>query len=504
MDRVKPYLLMLCVHLLATPYLHAQWQLVGSADQLPGMIYDAQLGPDGTLHVAFNRLNEDYSPHRAMIVSYNLEGTALDSVQLAPTDSVLFIGQLYQREEPGSFFVVGVRSDSTNAFFPWITVCVLDVVGSNVLTFGVEGVAEYTDPGMGFVDTDGSLVIGYTNRTGSPSAPHYYRAARYCPGQGICAAALLYLGGYGRLSAMTTIDTDRLFAIVPWSECESVNVLLELDYELNVAGCTPMNALDTDLLQEPSHFTDFIGMRQLASGNTLTWGKYEHWTPDGIEYLVGLQRSSPLGATIDQKVFSGPYTDAELVQPAVNRGLDLFDESTFAFAYNDNAIIRAIPLGVERNNVRVLRMDTALNILGEYIFDGLALDRYYFLSSIVASPDGAVYVMGNVWDYNDPTPKPKPWLARVAPEQFVSVPELSLATVNVAPNPGIEGFRITTEQASGPTHLEVRDLHGRLVHDQSLRSSNEWVHAADLPAGLYVLRMLATDGSSWAGRWVKL
>ena len=157
----------------------------------------------------------------------------------------------------------------------------------------------------------------------------------------------------------------------------------------------------------------------------------------------------------------------------------------------------------ETSNIHVLRMDTALNILGEYIFNGDQLNHYYYLSSLAASPDGAIYVVGSVVDYNDAEPRPRAWIARVGPEQFVSVPELDQATISIYPNPGVTGFTLETSFLKPGSTVKVFDLLGNLVKEQLLNAATEYIELGSTVAGLYLVRVVARDGSSWSAKWLK-
>lgn len=88
---------------------------------------------------------------------------------------------------------------------------------------------------------------------------------------------------------------------------------------------------------------------------------------------------------------------------------------------------------------QVFRMDTSLNILGSYTFDGIAQNSFYWPISVMAMPDGGVLVMGALRE-SMASGTIVGWVARFGPEDFLSVSEMEQPAAQVFPNPGMESL----------------------------------------------------------------
>ena len=94
-------------------------------------------------------------------------------------------------------------------------------------------------------------------------------------------------------------------------------------------------------------------------------------------------------------------------------------------------------------------------------------------------------------------------MARVAPDQFVSGPEVRQAQLSIAPNPGTDGFMLHAQNALPGARITIHDPHGRLLHAQRVSGSEHWTNVPELAPGIYLVRVMARDGSQWTTRWVK-
>lgn len=192
--------------------------------------------------------------------------------------------------------------------------------------------------------------------------------------------------------------------------------------------------------------------------------------------------------------------------PAVIQALDRAANGNIFFAQNENDIGFWYPFypDIAPSRVRVVELDTDLNMVGEFLIDGFPENRLYSLSSVVASSDGGAYVMGAVTDLNDPNGKPKAWVQKIGPEQIVAVHETAQYSATLFPNPGHDGFDLRTTVPVTKATLTLIDATGRSVEQIPFNGSSLHVPAQKLPVGLYFIRVIADDGTVlFTGQWVK-
>lgn len=414
---------------------------------------------------------------------------------------------IYYRANGGGLIVTGFVSDSANINFE--NQCVVAEVSNGLAQLYRHGPRFHGfGDGLGFVDTDASLVYGYYHFQDFSSLEFRFRATRHCIGIGACDSVLLNEQvGTGRVHAMVPLANGSIAAVLPPANliCSPSNdALVILNPELDTIDCHPIPIIETGAWNTNATFDDNLTALALPSGNLLLCGMYERIMSPDWWHPVAIQRLTPEGELLAIRRFYNSTNPAITMRPGIMRGMSTFDDRTFAFAYADNAWQSGPwPYTTETSNIHVLKLDTALNILGEYVLNGDAINRYHFLSSVVASPDGAVYVMGSVYDHDADDPMPKAWVARIGPEQFVSVLEAAQAGFVVFPNPGAEGFHLRMANPIAGASLRLHDAQGRLLREQMFTDAQTWVDADGLPAGLYLVHVTARDGSRFSTRWVK-
>lgn len=499
----------LCLALLYSGVTTAscQWQLIASGDQLPSAAFDGCALPDVGLAFVNNVYSPPNWPHRTSFIRISSSGAALDSVPIE-FDGELPIGMhVYPRVGNLGYFVTGAFVDSTNTDYE-VKCFVAEVNNGQALVYPHGPRFHEGGDGLGFIDSDGSFVYGYYHYQDFSTLEFEFRATRHCPGIGACDSVLLNAQvGTGRVHSMIPLANGTIAAIYPPADlsCSPSNDgIVILNPDLDTTGCFPIPVIEPGAFNTNATFDDNLSALVLTSGNLLLCGHYERimapdwWNP------VAVQRLTPEGELLEVRKFYNSSNPAITMRPGISRGMSVFDESTFAFAFATNAWQSSPwPYTTETSNIHVLKMDTALNILGEYVFNGDAINRYHFLSSVVASPDGAVYVMGSVYDHDADDPMPKAWVARIGPEQFVSVPAATQAGFAVFPNPGVEGFYLRMTNLIGGAVARLHDAQGRLVREHPLSDAQTWIDADALPPGLYLVQVTARDGSGFSARWVK-
>ncbi|MFN3875187.1 MAG: T9SS type A sorting domain-containing protein [Flavobacteriales bacterium] len=414
---------------------------------------------------------------------------------------------LYARDGSDSYYATGAFVDSSLADYE-VKCFVAEVSNGQAVAFPHGPRFHEGGDGLGFIDTDGSLVYGYYHFQDFWTLEFTFRAVRHCPGIGACDSVLLHEQvGTGRVHAMVPLANGSIAAFFPPANlsCSPSNDgIVVLSQDLDTLGCHPIPIIETGAWNTNATFDDNLTALALPSGNLLLCGMYERIMAPDWWHPVAIQRLTPEGDLLASRRFYNSTNPAITMRPGIMRGMSPFNESTFAFAYADYAWQSSPwPYSMETSNIHVLKMDTALNILGEYVFNGDAINRYHFLSSVVASPDGAVYVMGSVYDHDADDPMPKAWVARIGPEQFVSVPEAAQTGFVVFPNPGAEGFNLRMANPITGARARLHDAQGRLLREQLLTDAQTWLDADGLPAGLYLVQVSARDGSRFTSRWLK-
>ncbi len=489
--------------------LHAQWQVVAT-DHLPSAAYDGVAQADGSLRTLVNQFDANNRIDKARLLAFDMEGTPSDTVELQWDGARVMGTRLYARPDTGTFFATGLRVHELPAG-PHLQGFVAQVgpLGAVLTPYGPTQTS--TMDGQGFVDEDGSLVFGHYDFTNFWTGTFSFWITRFCPETGVCDSELILeqLAGM-RMHCVSRLGPSQITGIMdaPEGGCalcaHNMYGLVQFSPDLEVESCLPLDTLGMGDWSEPTCFYDHLTMIPADDGAFVLSGLAKEYSAGDVTYSAALQFARPGEPAMAKRLFRDDPEALEYTWPGTMRGLSPFSNATFAFAYNKKPYSASPwPFLPVTSNVHVLRLDTALNILGEFVFNGETIGRYHYLSSVVAAPDGAVYVMGSVYDYNDATPRPKAWVARVAPEQFLSVPEIDHVGLSIAPNPGTDGFMLHMQHALPGAHIVIYDLHGRLQHTEAITSPTHRTHVPALAAGIYLVRVSARDGSQWTGRWVK-
>lgn len=484
-----------------------QWQLVANGDQLPSAVADGCPLPDGGLAIVANTYSFPAWLNRTDLVRLTPTGDSTDSIPITWDGELTSGHHIYRRTDDGGFYITGYLSDSTNTSLE--NQCFVAEIDNGQAQLFRHGPRFHAGgDGLGFVDADGSLVYGYYHFQDFWTLEFTFRAVRHCPGIGACDSVLLNEQvGTGRVHAMAPLANGSIAAFFPPANlsCSPSNdAMVILSPDLDTVDCSPVPVIEPGAFNTNATFDDNLSALVLASGNLLLCGTYNRLMQPDPWNPVAVQRLTPEGELLAIRRFYNAVNPAITMRPGIMRGMSPLNESTFAFAYADYAWQSGPwPYTTETSNIHVLKMDTALNILGAYVFNGNAINRYHFLSSVVASPDGAVYVMGSVYDHDADDPMPKAWVARIGPEQFVSVPEATKAGFTIFPNPGSSGFNLRMANPIDGTSLRLHDAQGRILREQLITEAQTWFDAEGLPAGLYLSQVTARDGSRFTAKWLK-
>lgn len=501
---------------LSMTVLQAQWQVV-LGDQLPQWATDVALDNNGDPVVLSHRTNADGTMYKSFIWRLTQDGVVMDSLEIGYPSAVTYMTQLYRQGTDNTMLAVGVLADT----FPDLGIAqrtlVIEVNGSSVVGTASGPIFRSAASGPGFIDMDGSLVYGVAYWNSAWTDPFHYHTVRYCPGEGFCgggpyAMVFPFDPPLSPLHNIARIPDLGIASVSPtelsdcWTSGSAINLFSD---SLDLQGCLSIQPIDSfywELSYHLSRYQDQYGLLPVSSGNILLTGMYYNSpTNTSSEVLVAVEKIAPDGERMIIREWFNSETSG-VQRPALGRSLSAFDDETFAFAFFDNSFHHSPipePQYEPRSNVHVLRMDTSLGVLGEHIFQGNDIDQWHYLRSVVAAPDGSTYVVGGVYDYNEPFPRPKVWIARIAPEQFVSVPEVRRSHVTIFPNPGRNVFSLSMEKLVVGARIELYDTQGRVAHTQVVSGQTELVDTSTVPCGLYLVSVTLRDGNRWVSRWVK-
>ena len=159
------------------------------------------------------------------------------------------------------------------------------------------------------------------------------------------------------------------------------------------------------------------------------------------------------------------------------------------------------------NQVRIFKLDTALNVVCTQVLDGFADSTYYWVDRIKATTDGGYLLCGARVDLHVPNARMVGWVQKFGPDDcFTSMEEGSLdVAINVFPNPGTDQLHI---QLNGPIRsgrLSLWDMNGREVSHATLYGNAATIDTQALNVGVYAYRVSSTQGELLSsGRWVKV
>jgi len=236
----------------------------------------------------------------------------------------------------------------------------------------------------------------------------------------------------------------------------------------------------------------------LPSGNVIASGHY--WKCFCDDRGVVLQRATVAGEVLAQWTADSPYLQ-EL--PAWIKAVDVGPNGDLYYAQMNNWGGEGVA-GTVPSQVELFRMDTALNVLGRYLFDGFETNTYYFPSFVKATPDGGLLVGGSMVDLNEPGAQPQGWVAKFGPEGFVGIGERADHMMLLFPNPGDRGFNLSLAAPIANGQVDLHDMQGRLVQSELFSGINGFVATQSLASGLYAVTLRDAQGNVlYQQRWAK-
>jgi hypothetical protein len=354
----------------------------------------------------------------------------------------------------------------------------------------------------GYQDSDGNIRMAYQCLVDELN-PQQFKAVTFSPQGVVLDSAFLQetfsFPTLGSLHPLPNGNSVLLTSACLWGQQTTSQTML---VELNDAwGVEQVNVLP---LANPGYQSGLsalgwpLNSLMLPSGNVVAWGQY--WRSFGNDRGAALQRLTLQGDLLGQWEADSPFL---MDIPAWLGGVDLGPDGNLYYAQLNNW-----SLGGQVNpwpsQVELFKMDTAFNVIGTYLLDGIVDSTFYFPSVVKATADGGLLVGGGVKDATDLNAPLVAWLAKFGPEDLVSVPERRSPLLGVYPNPGSEDFTALLMRPLPGAVLQVFDARGALVRTQPVTDLQQTVQMDDSPSGIYVVHLRDTEGAFVSSaRWVK-
>lgn len=256
----------------------------------------------------------------------------------------------------------------------------------------------------------------------------------------------------------------------------------------NVFGSGSLTAPDSVL-------DDQMELRRLPGGNLIMAGRLGDWLYLGYYHSIVMKMTGS-GEVQDMAYFDSPFP---FDQVGVLSSMCDAPEDDFYFAYVENM---AIASQVDASNIRVLRMDTSLNVLCEWLVEGIAEGAYYNLQRIKATSDGGFMLLGGRRQIGDAT-------LNAWARKFTGT-DCNAGTAGhdrtrrdmIFPNPGSSGFTWTSETLQTGT-FTLFDAIGREVWTNQVQSGLVKATGLWLKPGVYHYRVVDQSGSRiLSGLWL--
>lgn len=313
----------------------------------------------------------------------------------------------------------------------------------------------------------------------------------------------LYHGVGGATSLMVNSNGGIVLAttLTGWSNTYSGGEVTYLNADHSVASVFGTPSFN-DTLDAYNTIHQVLNVVPLNNSDIILAGGIQ----PNAHYKGLVQRTdSTLASVIAQFL---PWTDSYGDFPALTRCIskNVIDELFYGQTeYFSPLLLEPYPGTPSR--ARIWKLDTDLNVLGTYTFDGFADSSYYLLRSVRATADGGALVSGSVADIhiNAQDTRTRAWVAKIAPEDFATgLPEQARVQGWVFPNPGSSGFELMLAERINEGSLTVTDVQGRTVKQQRLSGINFHVAADNIPSGCYLVKVCDISGDAvYRTTWIR-
>lgn len=257
-----------------------------------------------------------------------------------------------------------------------------------------------------------------------------------------------------------------------------------------------------------ARFTDNPCMVPLPSGNLVVSGTYGSLGAGQGGVLVRMSRNGELlGQYFPPHSFMFDHT-AALEAIHLDASGDLLYCQVENLQINPNGSGGLTPHDPhEPSRIRVMKLDTAFNVLCEFLIDGFtgSDDAYYIPTRIKPTSDGDILIIGSRKMLNGSN-RTALWATKISAEACISgVAESSRSAAAILyPNPGRDHFTLVLNGEAVKGTLLLHDAMGRSCGTAQISHGQAQFEASELPAGVYLYQAMDALGHKLAtGKWVK-
>lgn len=444
---------------------------------------------------------------RAHVYHLGSDGELIDETQLVWGTHIVSTSRILFAPHEGTLNVMGAIRDGdpqNSAHAACLAFFKLDLA-LNPLFSGTYGTCgEQYGYMTACIGVDSTVAVGYTIMQSSGTGEQQLHTLKLSlNGDSLAGQHLMSIEGWGSVDAIRFQPNGGYVMMVDGFDLFGLNGVGYVVY-LDDDGVPIVGNRLEPMGDEPHVLFDFPGnpldVFLVENGELIVSGVY--WrTLENRGPLV--RRIDSTGYTLAQWESDSPYHNDD---PPLIQGLDRTPNGSILFAQSENSAGFWTPVApvVEPTRVRLLQLDTALTVLAEYVIDGFNENKYYHLATVIAAQDGGAFLLGAVTDLNEANGRPKAWIRKIGPDEFVTVSEYDRPQAMLFPNPGITDFEVWLSKPLSGGFLTMTDAQGRLVYSSIVNGSHIHVPADRLADGIYLLRIVNAEGGViHAGQWIK-
>ncbi len=270
-----------------------------------------------------------------------------------------------------------------------------------------------------------------------------------------------------------------------------MNHIIELDTALNYLGWR----------SHPGRFFPNLNISTIDDLSylvTTTRSNYDEYnTPvSGIE----VQHITHLNDTLGSTFYFTP--DTTLYAGFGNNTVVLHDGAITAGMLNLQA--SSFPWQMAPIWIQLTRLDSELNILGQYYYGG---DASYFVSEAIPTADGGAMITGLRYSYEAPSWRSRVFALKVDANGLVvgqnELNEPFFSEAILTPNPGQNMAKANIGFQHSLATLNLYDLGGRQVLEARNLANGDHINMSALDNGVYVYRFVSDGKLIGTGKWVK-
>jgi hypothetical protein len=154
--------------------------------------------------------------------------------------------------------------------------------------------------------------------------------------------------------------------------------------------------------------------------------------------------------------------------------------------------------------IQLTRLDSDLNILGQYYYGG---DASYFVSEAIPTADGGAMITGLRYSYEAPSWRSRVFALKVDANGLVvgqnEFKEPYYSEAILTPNPGSSFAKANIGVQHSRAELYLFDLSGRQVLKAKKLTNGDHINMSALDNGIYVYRLVSNGKVIGTGKWVK-